>query len=126
MLTIRDQQLKFFQLASRREFVDRLVPQMMEEYPAAAGRLQAEGIRSIINHAVDKGQDFGILTIGGITSLAGLMIQYGKLFERSPDREWALNTLNNAVWPEVVKLELLIEKMSGRAKGRIIVQQDEE
>lgn len=126
MLTIRDSQLFALREARRRDFVDRLIPRMAAEYPTAHASLQDAGIRKIIERALSTGEVYGIVTEGGVTSVAGLMIQYGETFERSPDREWARQTLADARSHESLRMDLLVERMASRARGRVIVEQEDE
>ena len=127
MLTIRDSQFHIFHERSRRDFIGtRLIPMLIGEYPAAADRLGESGVRKIAEYAFDTAVSSGISSEGGVISIAGLMMQYGLAFERSPDRGWAQRTLADTRLPEAIKLELLISKLAAAAKGRVVVEQDQD
>ena len=126
MLTIRNEQLESLKLVRRQEFEAHLVETLASEYPTSLVELKEAGLLRVARHAIDCGESNGIVTKGGVTALAGLMIQYGDSFERSPDREWAQETLSSAKLPEQLKVEFLIERLAGPSQGRVIVEQGED
>ncbi|MBA3550457.1 MAG: hypothetical protein H0T76_28615 [Nannocystis sp.] len=123
MLIIRDAQMGIFQRNARREFEDRLIAVVAIDYPTRYEALQEPGTRELVGRAIDLGATCGVVTKGGVTALAGLMIQYGEAFERSPDRAWAQGILTHPTLPEQLKMDMLLQRMAGRTQGRVVVAQ---
>ena len=123
MLAIREAQVKILEKARRRDFEDRLLAIIAAEYPASYKSLEEKGVRELINRAIVLGEANRIRTEGGVTSLTGLIIQYGESFEHSPEGDWARGVLAHPTMPEQLKLDILLEQMAGRTRGRIVVPQ---
>ena len=123
---IRDAQIEAFQREERARFADRMVRFVAAEYPEEYQALEAAGTRRFAERAIDFGLAHGIRAEGGLLALAGLMIQYGESFERSPDRGFAQGILDHATLPGQLKIEILLERMASRTQGRVVVMQGDD
>jgi hypothetical protein len=123
VLIIRKEQVAVLDRDALRPAEDRVVAFVAAEYPNQRAAMGEEGTRCFAERAAEFGKAHGIDTVGGIVVLAGLMIQYGEAFERSPDRGWAGELLADATLPGQLKVEMLLERMAGRSRGRVVVEQ---
>jgi hypothetical protein len=122
MLHIRPDQMALFEDLRRRQFENNLLVQLESDFPSAYDRLGEPGVRRLIVQAIQTGKANGVLSEGGVSAMAGLMMVYGTSFERSPDREWALGVLQHPRLPEQLKIQFLLERMASRAEGRVVVE----
>jgi hypothetical protein len=123
MLILRRPQVDAFGLEARRELEDRIVRIVARDYPQAYAELGDAGARQLAVRAIEVGAEHRVVTEGGVTVLAILMVQYGEGFERSPDAAWARGLLEHRTLPETLKIDMLLRRMAGRSQGRVVVPQ---
>ena len=54
--------------------------------------------------------------------LLQLVVAFGRNFELSPDRGWALEMLAHPTLPPSLKTGMLRERMMNRSQGRVVVR----
>ena len=121
MLTIRATQLSILGRNSRREFEDRMVAHISTGYPRHYARLGEEGARRLVRDAIETGEARGIDTVGAVSVLIELMVEFGERFERAPDRGWAAEILENPALPGQLKVRLIRDRFEARTQGRTVV-----
>lgn len=126
MLVLRRPQVDVFGQDPRRELADRIAHVVASEYPSVHAGLGEDGVRRLVDRAIELGAAHRVVTEGGVSVLAILMVQYGEAFERSPDAKWARGLLEHPTLPEALKLDLLLQRMAGRSQGRVVVRQGPE
>jgi hypothetical protein len=90
-------------------------------YPgAAAGEHGSRSISEVARRSVEAAARFRIGDLDALTRLAGLMLQFGYRFERSPDGPAALQVLKHPTLDGTLKVQTLGELLDGRAQGRIV------
>jgi len=122
MLTIRDAQLHTLAIASAESFRERMVRHISAEFPARYQEMGEAEARGFVEDGIRKGRAHQVLAQGAVAALIELMIDFGKDFERSPDRDWAQTMLNHPTLPDVVKMGAIRDRMAATTQGRRIVQ----
>jgi hypothetical protein len=122
MLTIREEQRQVFRRQRIEDYVQRVSMHIASEYPDDYARLTADGTRGLIHTAIETGAKHGITGEGSVLNLVELMIEFGRQFELSPDRNWALTILAHRDLPGSVKVQVIGERQRERTGGRRIVK----
>jgi hypothetical protein len=121
MLVIRSQQLVALQ---RRDdeaaFEVRLHDALAMRYPDEVRALGPEATRALVDHAIATGLGCGLYEEDAVATLAELMIQLGREFERSPDRARALARLHHPSLPPSLKILLVEQALTARTQGRVV------
>lgn len=124
MLVIRDAQLAELGMQRRRAYLETLAEQLAGDFPLVADQMGEPGLYGVAEAALETGERLGLGSKGSVAALAALMVQYGRKLERYPGGEWAWRTLENTGLPEVIRMDMVVERMASAAKGRVIVEQD--
>ena len=77
---------------------------------------------AFVERTIAKAHGFGIDSMGAVSTLAELMIQFGEDFERSPIREWTGNILMHPELPGYSKAEAIRERHTEATQGRVIIR----
>ena len=72
-------------------------------YPSTVEDLGERGVEQFVRRAITFGAAHGIDTVAGVTALLSLLVQNREAFERSPDRAWAIQVLQHATLPGMLK-----------------------
>jgi hypothetical protein len=111
-----------FRMAAAQDFAPRLVDHLIAYYPALSAKLGGRSdVGAFVGRTIDRARGFGIQSMGDVTVLAGLMIQFGENFERSPIREWTLNILAHPALPEYAKTDVIRERHDEQTQGRVLI-----
>jgi hypothetical protein len=122
MLTIRNDQFGVFSGDLQSQFVNRLLPHLAADYPSWYQERQDPGAREFVERVIENGMKHKIRSQSAVSTLVDLMIEFGEKFEKSPDRQWAMNLLAHPSLPDGIKTSLLAERLRVRTGGRRIVE----
>ncbi|MBS1826005.1 MAG: hypothetical protein JST93_11835 [Acidobacteria bacterium] len=120
MLTIREAQLEVFRRNIDRMLLDRLAPQLLQEYPDRF--LDLDSARTQAAITLRKADQSTIESESSIAELARLMVQFGNEFESFVDAAWAAAILSHKALPGDLKVSLLRQRLEPRG----VVEEDEE
>jgi hypothetical protein len=91
MLTIRHEQLEALRRPASASFEQRRCDALEQSHPHEVAALGPEGIRELVDQGLRSGwRSAGLEDEDELARLVVLMLQLGRDFERSPDRERAL------------------------------------
>ncbi|MES2163573.1 MAG: hypothetical protein V4476_20640 [Pseudomonadota bacterium] len=121
-LIIRNEQLETFRLLARKRFEDDMVAHVRTSYPDQYGPWGDAGTRELVRGAVRKGAALGITARGAVAVLIELMVEVGREFELSPERQWAHAVLANPELPGHVKVDVVQARIRARTLGRKLVR----
>ena len=122
MLSIKNDQIKVFASLRQARFIERLLSNLAEDYPAWYAECQDRGAREFVERAIETGRNHGIRGKLAVSTLVGLMVEFGEKFENAPDQAWAVKLLTHPSLPEGIKVSMLAERLRERAGGRRIVE----
>lgn len=108
--------------ANKSQFIDRLLPHLAADYPSWYAAHQDSGARSFVEKVIGIGEEHNIFGKGSVSALVDLMVEFGEMFEKSPDRDWAIKLLSHPSLPDHTKVPLLSERLRQRTGGRRIVE----
>ena len=107
MLIIRKAQMGALDAYSRGAFRQRMLLHLKADFPARAAELGPDGMRRLVDAAIDKGDDYGIAGEDDLQAYLNLMLELGPHFDEEPAMDWAR--------------EILIKKsLSGHARIELI------
>jgi hypothetical protein len=86
---IRKEQMEAFAEASRKDFENRMVAHLGEEFPAEAKAMGEPGLRELIRQGIQRAQGHRILQEEDVRRYLHLLMVFGKEFERDPAFSWA-------------------------------------
>lgn len=89
MLTIRSDQMRSLEAASKERFERGLVEHFREHLPDHYAALGPEGTREAIQYGVTRAAEYGIVTEGGVTVYVRLMFLFGRDYDADPALPWA-------------------------------------
>jgi hypothetical protein len=114
MLTIRKAQMDVFSAYMLSENL----PKMVEDFEVLRRpsflKLGAEGSRSFVYAAVERGLGWGIRKFADVWALIDLMLEFGLDFASEPGRPWAPRILNSATLSGTAKLKLVTAHLRGQ------------
>lgn len=122
MLSIRKDQLTVLGVHSRTEFVHRLVVHLAAEYPGWYEERQDKQAREFIRRAIDIGESYEIRGRWAVVTFVEMMLEFGEAFEKSADREWAMELLRHRSLPDRLRVQMLSERLRERTQGRRIIE----
>lgn len=122
MLTIRIPQLITLGGDELDQYRERVFVHLAESYPRDHAELGDDGLRVHVSHSIETGAQHGISGEGSVVTLAELLLEFGRGFERSPDQAWAHTILEHPRLPGALKVRLLAERLRARSGGRRIVK----
>ena len=117
MLTIRTEQMQAFAAVQRQNFVKTMTTHLLKEFrdeiTGVLGTCDEPAVRAFVSHGIDSAFGYGIEDEDDVSSLVEIQAELGTGFETRPGFEWAAKLLNNQRLTSKVKLELLIDGLSG-------------
>ncbi len=122
MLTIRDRQFEALQLDRNRQFENRAVERIQQQYPDDYASFGGDGALSIVRHAMRFGPARGIRSENALAGLIQLFVEFGMGFELAPYRHWALRILDHPALPGPLKVNLIRNRLHALTQGRRMVQ----
>jgi hypothetical protein len=123
MLVIRTQQIAaLLRRPDEGDFEERLLQALAERYPEEVAALGPDQTQGLVHHAIATGLAHGLDGEVAIATLAMLMVQLGRGFERSPDRARALARLHHPTLPPSLKIQLVEQALTARTHGRVVVR----
>lgn len=121
MLTIRHEQLEALRRLASASFEQRLADALERSHPDEVAALGPEGLRELVDHGLRTGWRCGLEDEHELARLVVLMLQLGRDFERSPDRERALARLQHPRLPSRIKIDMVERLLTARTQGRVVV-----
>ncbi|MBL8173704.1 MAG: hypothetical protein JNK48_03490 [Bryobacterales bacterium] len=124
MLTIRQAQFEAFRRNIDRIQLDRLIPQLQEEFP---GRFDSpDSAHAFASTVMHKAEASNIESYGAILELARLMVRFGPNLEQYLDPAWGAAILSHKALPGDLKIDFLRRRLEPRipAEDRQPDQQD--
>jgi hypothetical protein len=121
MLTIRKAQLSLLEADRVRSATELIARRLAWLYPDACVELGEAELQRLVVHGLATGRSHGIDEIDPLTRLAGLMLQFGLEFERSPVAERARALLLHSGLPGYIKVVELNELLDRDTRGRVLV-----
>lgn len=82
MLTIRQQQLDSLRQIPLGSFEDQLLPLLQRSFPRIANQLGEHGIRSVIQHGIDRASKYGIVRQKDVGRYIAVMMMLGPSFDQ--------------------------------------------
>ena len=122
MLTIRKSQMDEFSRSTSERFVDKMVARIGEENPEFLASKGEPGVRAYVLETIEDAAGLGIKVEGAVAGLIRLRVEFGKEFELSPDRVWALEILRHTALPDVLRISMISDRFEARTQGRKIVK----
>lgn len=120
MLTVRQSQLTTFSEARRSVFLARLLRVFENDYPVEFARLGREKAEEFAKRTLTASERFGLERENAILVYLGLRVEFGENFEKSPDRDWAIELLSHPKVPDVLKVSIVRDRFRERTQGRQI------
>jgi hypothetical protein len=122
MLIIRKEQMALFPAEALNRHAallsDRLTVAFPEHVRLIGGPSQ---LPAFAKRATEKAVGYGIDAPSGVEAFAGLLLQFGESFERSPLRNWVIAILANPSLAGALKIETILEKHHELTGGRVAV-----
>jgi hypothetical protein len=103
------------------QFVERMAHHIAVEFPRHYEEMGEAGTREFISEAIKKGRRHQVAAQGAVAVLIELMLDFGRDFERSPERAWAKTMLDHPTLPDAVKMGAIRDRMMARTGGRRIL-----
>jgi hypothetical protein len=99
MLTIRKEQLAIFQKVSSQNFENRMLSHIKKFFPKRMEELGEPGTRELIRYGIQRSASYRIRKQPDICKYIGIMVVFGRDFDRDPKLPWASTVLNDRSLP---------------------------
>jgi hypothetical protein len=117
MLTIRDEQLRYFSQAAAADFEDRMVIHLRKFFPQHCEALQEPGIRDAIRHAIRRAASYGIVTERDVCKYTDLVFAFDRDFDVDPRLPWAARVLHDPlVTDPTARINTLFDQALGHVR----------
>jgi hypothetical protein len=103
------------------QFVERMANHIAVEFPTRYEEMGHAGTRQFISEALEIGRQHQVVSRGAVAVLIELMLDFGRDFERSPDRAWAKTVMDHPTLPDGAKMGAIRDRMMTRTGGRRIL-----
>lgn len=118
MLTIRPGQMAVFGETRIHDFSDALLGRIADKYPAEYAYLSEAGMREFVASLIVRARRFGLEREGHIAIFVELSVEYGEMFQRSPQAQRVLRLLDHPTLPGAAKLQGIHTILTEAAGGR--------
>jgi hypothetical protein len=99
MLTIRKQQFAVFQKAASEEFEARMMAHIQKFFPHRMAELGEASVRDLIRYGIERAASYRISQEPEVCKYIGIMVVFGRDFDRDPQLPWASAILREPNFP---------------------------
>ena len=99
MLKIRPEQFAVFQKAALEEFEGLMVIHLSKFFPARVTELGEPNVRDLIRYGIQRAASYRISQEPEVCKYIGIMVVFGRDFDRDPQLPWASAILGNPNFP---------------------------
>ncbi len=99
-----------------------MVARILEENPEFLASEGERGVRAYVLQSIEDAAGLEIRVEGAVAGFIRLRVGFGKEFDLSPDRVWALEILRHTSLPDVLRISMIADRFEARTLGRKIVK----
>lgn len=111
MLVIRNVQMAAFARPARERFIRKSIRDVAELFPEHPVCRDEAALREWIEHGIAAAARYGIQGEREVSLFLFLIFEFGRDFDRQPEREWMRALLNAGNLDGAAKLDLIYERL---------------
>jgi len=119
MLVIREEQMSALSQAMLKQFEDRMVVHMSNNFQDETREISEGELRALIQEGIEQAEQYQITLEDDVRRYLEFMVMYGQNFDTSPDTAWAGEILHAKELDGTAKMDLIDERELEMVRGLV-------
>jgi sorbitol-specific phosphotransferase system component IIA len=119
MLIIREEQMSALSQAMLKQFEDRMVVHLSNNFPDETREISEVELRALIQEGIEQAEQYQITLEDDVRRYLEFMVMYGHKFETNHDTAWAGEILYSKELDGTAKMDLIDERELEMVRGLI-------